>query len=57
MAGDPRNDSLLRERHGWSKDDSRMLQALTGDLRPVQMQVVPYTVRLLVAKEHLPGAN
>jgi hypothetical protein len=47
----------LRERHGWGKDGARMLLALTGDVRPVQMQVVPYTVRLLVAKEHLPGAN
>jgi acetamidase/formamidase len=44
----------LEERHGWSKDDARMLLALTGDVRPGQMQVTPYTMRLLVPKEHLP---
>ncbi len=44
----------LEERHGWTKDDARMLLALTGDLRPGQMQVPPYTMRLMVAKEHLP---
>jgi amidase len=46
----------LEERHGWSKDDARMLLALTGDVRPGQMQVTPYTMRLLVPKEHLPTA-
>ncbi len=45
----------LQERHGWSKDDARMLLALTGDVRPGQMQVNPYTMRLLVSKEHLPA--
>lgn len=44
----------LEERYGWSKADARMLLALTGDLRPGQMQVTPYTMRLLVPKEHLP---
>ncbi|MGL4551662.1 MAG: acetamidase/formamidase family protein [Gemmataceae bacterium] len=44
----------LGERHGWTKDDARTLLALTGDVRPGQMLVVPYTVRLCVAKEHLP---
>lgn len=44
----------LEERHGWSKDDARMLLALTGDVRPGQMQVSPYTMRLLVPKAHLP---
>ena len=45
----------LEERHGWTKDDARMLLALTGDIRPGQMQVIPYTMRLMVAKEHLPA--
>lgn len=45
----------LEERHGWTKDDARQLLALTGDLRPGQMQVAPYTMRLIVAKEHLPA--
>lgn len=45
----------LSERHGWTKDDARTLLALTGDVRPGQMLVVPYTVRLCVAKEHLPS--
>lgn len=44
----------LEERHGWSKDDARKLLALTGDVRPGQMQVTPYTMRLIVAKAHLP---
>jgi amidase len=44
----------LEARHGWSKDDARRLLTLTGDLRPGQMQVSPYTMRLIVAKEHLP---
>jgi acetamidase/formamidase len=47
----------LEERHGWSKDDARMLLSLTGDLRPGQMQVNPYTMRLLVAKEYLPRGS
>lgn len=45
----------LEERHGWSKDDARALLTLTGDLRPGQMQVNPYTMRLIVPKEHLPA--
>jgi amidase len=44
----------LEERHGWPKDDARTLLALTGDVRPGQMLVNPYTMRLCVAKEHLP---
>jgi amidase len=44
----------LEERHSWTKDDARRLLALTGDLRPGQMQVPPYTMRLMVSKEHLP---
>lgn len=44
----------LEERFGWSKADARMLLALTGDLRPGQMQVSPYTMRLIVPKDHLP---
>lgn len=44
----------LEERHGWTKADARLLLTLTGDLRPGQMQVNPYTMRLIVAKEHLP---
>jgi acetamidase/formamidase len=47
----------LEARHGWTKDDARMLLALTGDLRPGQMQVPPYTMRLIVAKEHLPAGG
>jgi amidase len=47
----------LEERHGWTKDDARMLLALTGDLRPGQMQVSPYTMRLLVRHEHLPSVR
>jgi acetamidase/formamidase len=45
----------LEERYGWSKDDARTLLALTCDVRPGQMLVTPYTVRLCVAKEHLPA--
>ena len=45
----------LEERHGWTKDDARTLLALTGDVRPGQMLVVPYTMRLCVAREHLPA--
>lgn len=45
----------LEERYGWSKDDARMFLALTGDVRPGQMQVVPYTMRLIVAKSQLPA--
>jgi acetamidase/formamidase len=45
----------LEERHGWTKNDARTLLALTSDVRPGQMLVVPYTVRLCVAKEHLPA--
>jgi hypothetical protein len=44
----------LEERYRWTKDDARKLLTLSGDLRPGQMQVHPYTMRLLVAKEHLP---
>ncbi len=44
----------LEERYGWTKDDARMLLALTGDVRPGQMLVTPYTMRLCVAREHLP---
>lgn len=47
----------LEERHGWSKEDARMLLALTGDVRPGQMQVVPYTMRLMVEKKHLPATH
>ena len=47
----------LEERYGWSKEDARMLLALTGDVRPGQMLVVPYTMRLLVAKAHLPETD
>jgi hypothetical protein len=45
----------LEERYSWTKDDARMLLALTGDLRPGQMQVNPFTMRLIVPKEHLPA--
>jgi acetamidase/formamidase len=45
----------LEERHGWTREEARMLLALTGDLRPGQMQVVPYTMRFIVPKEHLPA--
>jgi acetamidase/formamidase len=44
----------LEERHGWTKEDARRLLALTGDVRPGQMQVIPYTMRLIVPKEYLP---
>lgn len=44
----------LEERHGWSKDDARRLLAMTCDLRPGQVLVHPFTMRLTVAKEHLP---
>jgi acetamidase/formamidase len=47
----------LEERQGWTKDNARKLLALTGDLRPGQVQVPPYTMRLLVPKEHLPPAR
>ncbi|MFN0053616.1 MAG: acetamidase/formamidase family protein [Planctomycetales bacterium] len=45
----------LEERFGWSKADARLFLTLVGDLRPGQMQVNPYTMRLLVEKERLPG--
>jgi len=45
----------LEERHGWSKLDARNFLALTGDVRPGQMLVDPYTMRLLVAKSQLPA--
>lgn len=45
----------LEERYGWTTDEARTLLALTGDVRPGQMLVVPYTMRLCVAKEHLPA--
>lgn len=45
----------LEERCGWTKEDARRFLALTCELRPGQMQVVPYTMRLLVARRHLPG--
>ena len=44
----------LEERHGWTKEDARRFLALTCDVRPGQMLVHPYTMRLIVAKEHLP---
>jgi acetamidase/formamidase len=44
----------LEERYGWSKHDARLFLTLVGDLRPGQMQVSPSTMRLIVAKEHLP---
>jgi len=44
----------LEERYCWTRHDARLLLTLTSDLRPGQMQVSPYTMRLLVAKEHLP---
>lgn len=44
----------LEERYGWTKDDARKLLTLTGDLRPGQMQVHPYTMRFLLAKDFLP---
>jgi amidase len=44
----------LTERYGWTKDDARMLLGLTGDLRPGQMQVAQYSMRMIVAKDHLP---
>jgi acetamidase/formamidase len=47
----------LEERYGWSKADARLLLTLTGDLRPGQMQVNPYTMRLIVPKSHLPGVQ
>ena len=55
-SGWPIRDMILwlEERHGWTKDDARTLLALTGDLRPGQMQVTPYTMRLIVPKEYLP---
>src|SRR5262249_32414950 len=46
----------LEERYGWTKRDARLLLALTSDLRPGQMQIPPYTMRLLVSKERLPLA-
>jgi amidase len=44
----------LEERYGWSKADARIFLTLVGDLRPGQMQVLPYTMRLIVPKERLP---
>ena len=47
----------LGERHGWTKADARLFLTLVGDLRPGQVQINPYTMRLLVPKEHLPAAG
>lgn len=44
----------LEERYGWNKADARLFLTLVGDLRPGQMQVNPYTMRMLVPKEQLP---
>lgn len=47
----------LEERHGWTKDDARRMLALAGDLRPGQMQVNPYTMRLMMPKAVLPAVG
>ena len=44
----------LGERYGWTKAESRLFLTLVGDLRPGQVQINPYTMRLLVPKVHLP---
>lgn len=44
----------LEERYGWTKADARLFLTLVGDLRPGQVQVAPYTMRLLVRKGDLP---
>jgi len=44
----------LGARHGWSKEEARMFLALVGDVRPGQMQVTPYTMRMIVPKDQLP---
>ncbi|MSR59998.1 MAG: acetamidase [Planctomycetaceae bacterium] len=45
----------LEERYGWTKADARLFLTLVGDLRPGQMQVSPYTMRLIVPKDKLPA--
>jgi len=47
----------LEERYGWTKEDARKLLTLTGDLRPGQIQVGPYTMRMIVPKGHLPAKS
>ena len=44
----------LEQRYGWSKEEARRLLGLVCDVRPGQAQVAMYTMRLLVAKAHLP---
>jgi acetamidase/formamidase len=46
----------LGERYGWSKEEARMFLTMVGDVRPGQIQVAEYTMRLIVPKEHLPSA-
>lgn len=45
----------LGERQGWTVEEARRFLGLVCDLRPGQLQVHPYTMRLLVPREHLPG--
>ena len=45
----------LEERYGWSKAEARLFLSLVSELRPGQVQVGLYSMRLLVAKEHLPA--
>ena len=43
----------LEERYDWSKAEARLFLNLVSELRPGQVQVGLYSMRLLVAKEHL----
>ena len=46
--------SWLTERHGWTIPEARMFLNLVSDIRPGQIINGLYTMRLRVAKQHLP---
>ncbi len=45
----------LEARCGWTREEARMLLTLSSEVRPGQMQVHPYTMRVLVPKAQLPA--
>ena len=53
-AGHPRDDSSAAGAARMDESHARLFLTLVGDLRPGQMQIAPYSMRLIVPKEHLP---
>ncbi len=45
----------LEERYGWTRAEARIMLNLASDLRPGQLLVGLYTMRLLVPKDQLPS--